>query len=216
MSTNMKNNVHDASDPMSSDRPDRPVRWGERHHSTQPLAAILMVNMRVLPIAYPAHRLILVLTGDAMKRILPLVLACFFANAPAAQTAEAELPEMLFVTMEDADLKQFIWKKRPVVVFADSENNPAYIEQMRLLHEREEELDARDVVVITDTDPDAKSDLRQKLRPRGFMLVLIGKDGGVKLRKPFPWDVREISRSIDKMPMRQREIREQKDRAIGR
>ncbi|MBW4707562.1 DUF4174 domain-containing protein [Roseobacter sp. YSTF-M11] len=151
-----------------------------------------------------------------MKRILPLVLACFFANAPAAQTAEAELPEMLFVTMEDADLKQFIWKKRPVVVFADSENNPAYIEQMRLLHEREEELDARDVVVITDTDPDAKSDLRQKLRPRGFMLVLIGKDGGVKLRKPFPWDVREISRSIDKMPMRQREIREQKDRAIGR
>jgi hypothetical protein len=40
------------------------------------------------------------------------------------------------------------------------------------------------------------------------MLTLIGKDGEVKLRKPFPWDVREISRSIDKMPMRQREIRE--------
>jgi hypothetical protein len=41
--------------------------------------------------------------------------------------------------------------------------------------------------------------------------VLVGKDGGNKLRKPFPWDVREISRSIDKMPMRQREIRENKD-----
>jgi hypothetical protein len=39
------------------------------------------------------------------------------------------------------------------------------------------------------------------------MLVIIGKDGGVKLRKPLPWDVREISRTIDKMPMRKREKR---------
>ncbi len=42
------------------------------------------------------------------------------------------------------------------------------------------------------------------------MLVIMGLDGGVKLRKPFPWDVREISRSIDKMPLRRREIREKK------
>jgi len=64
----------------------------------------------------------------------------------------------------------------------------------------------RDVVVFVDTDPKARSALRKKLRPRGFMLVLIGKDGGVKLRKPLPWSVRELSRSIDKMPTRQREI----------
>ena len=49
---------------------------------------------------------------------------------------------------------------------------------------------------------------RRKFRPRGFMLTLIGKDGEVELRKPFPWDVREISRSIDKMPLRQQEIRD--------
>lgn len=45
------------------------------------------------------------------------------------------------------------------------------------------------------------------------MLTLMGKDGNVKLRKPFPWHVREITRSIDKMPMRQREIREAKETA---
>ena len=67
------------------------------------------------------------------------------------------------------------------------------------------------MVVITDTDPDAKSALRTKLRPRGFMLVLIGKDGGVKLRKPAPWDVRELTRVIDKTPERQQEVR---DRAL--
>ncbi|WP_298972046.1 DUF4174 domain-containing protein [uncultured Roseobacter sp.] len=151
-----------------------------------------------------------------MKPILPLVLACFFATGTAAQTAEAEPPKTLFTTMEEVDLNQFKWKNRPIVVFSDSENNPAFIEQMRLLEERPGELLERDVVVITDTDPDAQSDLRRRLRPREFMLVILGKDGEVKLRKPFPWDVREITRSIDKMPMRQREIREQKERAITR
>jgi hypothetical protein len=78
---------------------------------------------------------------------------------------------------------------------------------MRLLREQLPDLKDRDVVVITDTEPSQKTDLRQKLRPRGFMLVLIGKDGGIKLRKPSPWNVREISRIIDKMPMRRQEMR---------
>jgi hypothetical protein len=111
------------------------------------------------------------------------------------------------------DLSQFHWKKRPVLVFADSEDDPAYAEQMSLLREREGELIERDIVVLTDTDPAARSPLRLQMRPRGFMLVLVGKDGGIKLRKPFPWDVREITRSIDKMPIRQREIRDEKERS---
>lgn len=119
----------------------------------------------------------------------------------------------LFATADMADLSEFRWKKRPVLVFADSADDPAFIEQMELLHDREVELAERDVIVLTDTDPAARSPLRLKMRPRGFMLVLVGKDGGIKLRKPFPWDVREITRSIDKMPMRKREIREEKDAA---
>lgn len=148
-----------------------------------------------------------------MKKLLPLVMACFLANPTSAESVEPvdELP--LFFAMDEVSLSQFKWKKRPVVVFADSALDPAFEEQMALLRDREDELRARDVVVITDTAPDELSELRKKLRPRGFMLVLIGKDGGVKIRKPFPWDVREISRSIDKMPMRQREIREEKERA---
>jgi hypothetical protein len=42
------------------------------------------------------------------------------------------------------------------------------------------------------------------------MFVLIGKDGQIKQRKPRPWNVREISRTIDKMPMRQQEIEERR------
>jgi hypothetical protein len=44
------------------------------------------------------------------------------------------------------------------------------------------------------------------LHPKGFNWVLIGKDGKIKLRKPFAWDMRELSRVIDKMPIRQREM----------
>ena len=67
------------------------------------------------------------------------------------------------------------------------------------------------MVVLTDTDPAAMSDLRRKLRPRGFMLAIIGKDGGVKMRKPFPWDVREITHAIDKFPLRKQELRDARE-----
>jgi len=66
------------------------------------------------------------------------------------------------------------------------------------------------VVVLMDTDPAARSPIRTKLRPRGFQMVLVDKDGVVKLRKPFPWSVREITRSIDKTPMRLREVEERR------
>lgn len=109
---------------------------------------------------------------------------------------------------DEVNLEDFQWLARPVVVFANTPADPAFIRQIDLLLARPGELVERDVVVITDTDPSAESSVRRKLRPRGFQLTLIGKDGAVKLRKPRPWDVRELSRSIDKMPIRQQEIRE--------
>jgi len=162
-------------------------------------------------IAFAPNSLMFTPRGANMKRIIPLVIAGLFATVASADTTSPLAPDALFAPADMADLSEFRWKKRPVLVFADSDQDPAFIEQMELLHAREEELVARDVIVLTDTDPDARSPLRLMMRPRGFMLVLVGKDGGNKLRKPFPWDVREISRSIDKMPMRQREIRENKD-----
>lgn len=133
-----------------------------------------------------------------------------------AQTAVTELAPAeaweadptLILEAAGVELDDFLWLARPVLVFADTPEDPAFIQQIELLRERPEALAMRDVVVITDTDPDAPSDARLMLRPRGFMLVLIGKDGQVEIRKPLPWDVRELTRSIDKMPMRRQEIRD--------
>ncbi len=94
------------------------------------------------------------------------------------------------------------------MIFADSPADPLFAEQMQLLLSRIDDLRLRDVVLIVDTDPSARTAIRQELRPRGFGLVLVSKEGDVELRKPAPWNVRELTRSIDKMPLRQQEIRD--------
>ncbi|MFX0545610.1 DUF4174 domain-containing protein [Roseovarius sp. S1116L3] len=149
-----------------------------------------------------------------MKPILSLVFAGLLAGPLAAQEVLSNggqpAPESIVIEGNDVDLKQFLWEKRPLVVFADSPYDPQFVRQMELLTRELDELIERDVVILTDTDPDAKSALRDQLRPRGFMLALIVKDGTIYLRKPVPWDVREISRTIDKLPMREQEIEDRR------
>ncbi|SIO31516.1 protein of unknown function [Rhodovulum sp. ES.010] len=151
------------------------------------------------------------------KRLAILALAALMPFAGSSEAVEDASPlarweadHNVILDARDISISDFHWLARPVVVFADSPADPRYRQQMDLILDRMDELAERDVVVITDTDPASQSGLRQRLRPRGFMLVLIGKDGGVKLRKPVPWDVREISRSIDKFPLRQQEIRDRR------
>lgn len=141
-----------------------------------------------------------------MLRIL-LALTASVALAVPAGATDLSATSLTILEAREADLQALEWVARPLVVFADTPNDPRFIEQMNLLMAQPEELVARDVVIITDTDPQTPSAIRRKLRPRGFMLVLIAKDGTVNLRKPFPWDVRELSRAIDKMPFRQEELR---------
>lgn len=150
-----------------------------------------------------------------MKHVLPVVIAGLLGGSLAAAEGEVTSADALFVEGEVEDLSQFVWEKRPIIVFADSPADPNFGQQIEFLEARAEELLERDVVVLTDTDPSKDSALRTKLRPRGFMLVLIGKDGNVTLRKPSPWDVRQLMRSIDSMPMRQREIRERRAEGDG-
>lgn len=108
------------------------------------------------------------------------------------------------------EIGAYEWKNRVLIVFANSDRDPRFQDQLAMINEQIDALRERDVVVAIDTDPTMKSKLRTTFRPRGFMILLIGKDGHKALRKPFPWDIREISRSIDKMPMRQQEMRQDK------
>lgn len=143
-----------------------------------------------------------------VKRLIAAALVGSFASLSAAQGAEIlDDPFEMILPASETALEDWLWLKRPVVVFADNAADPRYVEQMALLTERLDSLQDRDVVIITDTDPAAQSSVRKNLRPRGFMLAIIAKDGTIVARKPAPWSEREISRSIDKLPLRQQELR---------
>jgi len=143
-----------------------------------------------------------------MKHVLTLVFIVFAATPGLTQESDAAPEGPVFVQADGVNLSDFSWLKRPLVIFADTPNDPRFVEQMGYISERFGALEERDVVVIIDTDPEARTAIRRDLRPRGFGLVLIGKDGVIHLRKPAPWHVREITRTIDKLPVRQQELRD--------
>jgi hypothetical protein len=128
------------------------------------------------------------------------------ADAPAEETVEAVDP-LAPRNAADVTLEEFLWTARPVIVFADSPNDPRFREQMQLLADRPDPLLERDVVILIDTEPSARSEIRTTLRPRGFSLVVMQKDGSVGFRRPSPRDVREIVRGIDNFQFRQEELR---------
>jgi hypothetical protein len=133
-----------------------------------------------------------------MKYALSLVFAAFAAVAAIAQDADERSTDDMIVSAQDVDLDALRWEKRALVVFADSPNNPNFIEQMDLIEDDLSALERRDVIVIIDTDPADRTDIRRELRPRGFGIVIVGKDGSIQLRKTTPWSIRELTRTIDK------------------
>ena len=136
--------------------------------------------------------------------IITVILLVLFAHI--AQATE----NYFFKVEKNTTLENFEWTQRPIVIFANSDKDPNFISQMEFLSEDLNALKERDIIVLVDTEPGHSSSLRKRLRPHGFAFILIGKDGQVKLRKPSPWNIREIARVIDKMPIRQQEIARKK------
>lgn len=150
------------------------------------------------------------LVGGFISTALVVAATMLTLSPVLASEANAQPEGLEFTEAGDLDPEDFLWQARLIVVFADSDLDPRFTEQISLLEAGADELFERDVIVIMDTTPAENSAFRTALRPRGFMMVLIGKDGAIRLRKPFPWDAREISRSIDKIPLRQQEMRDRR------
>ena len=146
-----------------------------------------------------------------MTRTLAFVFSALIPLAALAADGTAPSDDSFVRPVGESELSEFLWVKRPIGLFADTPADPRFQQQIDMLVAEQAAMRDRDVIVLTDTDPSARSQNRTKLRPRGFQMVFVDKDGVVKLRKPSPWSVREIGRSIDKTPLREREIRERRE-----
>jgi hypothetical protein len=119
-------------------------------------------------------------------------------------------------------LIEYQWKNRLLLLFTPSLDEPRYQDLKKALTMQEEEVMDRDLLVFhivengqtrLGNSPLSESSgdyLREKFSTKSgtFTVLLIGKDGGVKLRREGRVKLKEIFSLIDSMSMRQREMRE--------
>ncbi|MDJ0685306.1 MAG: DUF4174 domain-containing protein [Alphaproteobacteria bacterium] len=117
-------------------------------------------------------------------------------------------------------LAAYRWENRLLVVLADGPSDPKLIEQRAILADDPNGLQERDLIVLEGVGnapvalpggPVAPQTLRDALgvKATGFAALLIGKDGGVKLRQNAPVVLdATLYPLIDAMPMRRREMQE--------
>lgn len=129
------------------------------------------------------------------------------AKTPAKEVRLEDLIVMVDDSAPDP-LAPFRWKKRVLVLFAPTPEDPRLKRQLDLLSESPELLAERDVVIVIDADPERPGRLREIFRPVDFAFVLVDKAGELALRKPVPWGVDELADFIDSLPIRQQEIAE--------
>jgi hypothetical protein len=120
-----------------------------------------------------------------------------------------------------ADLTSYRWKKRLMLVFSADTSEAEYVAFNQSLKQRLSEVQDRELIILRIFEKAPSRIMEQPLQPeeaeklrRRFSIksgqltvILIGKDGGVKMVKERRADIQEIFDLIDSMPMRQREMR---------
>ena len=118
-----------------------------------------------------------------------------------------------------AELSDYLWERRPLLLFAPSESDPRLVETMRRIEASRCDFADRDMVLgrivtegtstldghVVDTSQAQRLVSEFGIGPDSFSVVLIGKDGGEKLRVANVPDLQAIYAVIDGMPMRARE-----------
>lgn len=123
------------------------------------------------------------------------------------------------------DLENFRWKNRLILIFSPSKTDTVYLRQIRELENEKKALEDRDIVVLHifpqggfyDThkiNQGSAKALRKNYRiaENQFMLILVGKDGGTKLKENKMTHLSQILGLIDSMPMRIQEMKTQKNK----
>jgi bifunctional DNA-binding transcriptional regulator/antitoxin component of YhaV-PrlF toxin-antitoxin module len=135
-----------------------------------------------------------------------IVIASIFTSQPA--------------TTMDADITNLQWKKRLLLIFAADNAQSNFQSLANEISSRQADVDDRDLVVLeilesgtsrmnrSRIEPQKGASIRKQLgiAPDEFTVILVGKDGGIKLKRNDQVRLEEIFQLIDSMPMRQDEM----------
>ena len=149
------------------------------------------------------------------RKITSMLILCSLVTLSVI--SPKELPAM--------DLDQFKWKNRLLFLFSPDRTHPLFKQLHRAISESKSGVEDRDLVIFeiheSDTsridqkhiDSQTALSLREQYRvpSSNFTVILVGKDGGVKLRRQDDTQLVDIFGLIDSMPMRQQEMRQKKN-----
>jgi hypothetical protein len=106
-------------------------------------------------------------------------------------------------------LTEYLWKRRVVLSFSAAKSTPERILLLKQIEQYQCEFDDRQMVhidLIAGSSDHQLLSRRFSVPKKDFNLVLLGKDGDVKLLTSQP-SLENLLTLIDTMPMRQRELR---------
>ncbi len=123
--------------------------------------------------------------------------------------------------LDSIDLSAYQWKNRLLFLFATSEEDPSYFSLKKEIEHQAMEVLNRDLLIAHVLEKGESRlgevrlnsgqalSLRKQLSvpPGQFMVILIGKDGGEKIRQDRNVELKEIFKIIDVMPMRRQEMK---------
>ena len=119
-----------------------------------------------------------------------------------------------------AELSDYRWEHRPLLLFAPTDNDPRVVETLSRIEASRCDFVDRDMVVglvvtegtstldghVIDADESQRLANQYGISDTAFSVLLIGKDGGEKLRVNEVPDLRTIYAVVDGMPMRSGEM----------
>lgn len=115
---------------------------------------------------------------------------------------------LLIATLLFSGSSQFV-SKRMLLIYADKETDHKLIEQKKLLASDPSGLHERDIEVKVYLQAEHKEAFAKMHLKKPFTVILLGKDGGEKLRMHDVLSLQKLYGTIDAMPMRKQEMKKQ-------
>ncbi|TDS11575.1 uncharacterized protein DUF4174 [Maribacter caenipelagi] len=125
---------------------------------------------------------------------------------------------MQTLNVEAQNISDFKWKNRIIVLYENDTNANEVKSALEIIDTNASKYTERDIRVFVykddvfyNTNRKATGIKKSDILPEIFKgYILIGKDGGIKVKAPYPFNLENLFLLIDSMPMRKSEMRSNK------